>query len=102
MEENMRFITGYYVDNEGFIIETIPIDLENYVAEDNLIVTQPKQSFCTFKWNGTEWIEGVTQEEIEEREAQQLLESMKPSQNELSDAELEIKIITLLTDLEVV
>ncbi|MED4701601.1 hypothetical protein P9436_21420 [Lysinibacillus capsici] len=48
------------------------------------------------------WIEGETAEERADREAQQLLESLKPSPEELADAELEIKLITILSELGVI
>lgn len=56
------------------------------------------------KWdrNSEQWVEGESEEEKTEREAQQLLESLKPSPNEIANAELEIKILTMLTDLGVV
>ncbi|WGF39876.1 MULTISPECIES: hypothetical protein [Lysinibacillus] len=87
---------------------------EIYIAEINEhgnIVDEDKQGFIIvdipsglfkYKWNGAEWIEGETEEEKTEREALQLLESLKPTLEELANAELEIKMLTILTELEVI
>lgn len=97
----------YEIDDKGFLKE---IYLANVDSEGN-ILDEDKQGFITVdypsglwkrKWNGTEWIEGETEEEKAEREAQQLLESLKPSPSEIANAELEIKVITMLTELGVI
>jgi len=54
------------------------------------------------KWTGAEWVEGETEEEKAEREEKQLIESLKPSPQEIANAELEIKILTTLTELGVI
>lgn len=54
------------------------------------------------KWNGTEWVEGETSEEKAEREELFALEGLKPTQQELEESEFEIKILTLLSELEMV
>lgn len=56
------------------------------------------------KWDRTseQWVEDESEEEKAERESQQLLESLKPSPSEIANAELEIKMITILSDLGVV
>lgn len=96
----------YEIDEMGFLKEVYLADVD---SEGN-ILDEDKQGFITFdypsglwkkKWNGDQWIEGESEEEKAEREAQQLLESLKPSSSEIADAELEIKLITILTELRV-
>lgn len=53
------------------------------------------------KFNGTEWVEGATVEEIQAYDDEKLLESLIPTQEEVNDAKLEIKTIQLLQDLGV-
>lgn len=96
-------VYAFVVDQNGFISHSVIIDdleniPENTVIEmfpTNLVLIKPK-------WNGSTWIEGETEEEKAERESQQLLESLKPTPVEIADAELEIKMITMLSDLGVV
>jgi len=97
----------YEVDSKGFIKEIHVSSVE----ENGIILEESKRDFISVdpldilfspQWNGTEWVEGETAEERAEREAQQLLESLKPSPEEIADAELEIKIVTMLTELEVI
>ncbi|MFF5816347.1 hypothetical protein [Lysinibacillus capsici] len=96
----------YEIDEMGFLKEVYLADVD---SEGN-ILDEDKQGFITVdypsglwkrKWTGSEWIEGESEEEKAEREAQQLLESIKPSPTEIADAELEIKLITILTELGV-
>ncbi|GEM_PF-1134782 len=99
--------TGYLVSSEGYIIEPVTVVLKDFNEDDapeNLIMTSPPidGSLWTPMWNGAEWVEGETGEERAERESQQLLESLKPSPQEVVDAELEIKLLTMLTELEVI
>lgn len=97
----------YEVDLVGFLKEIYVANVDEYGA----IIDEDKQGFITVdipsglfkhRWNGAEWVEGETAEERAERESQQLLESLKPSPEEIADAELEIKIVTMLTELEVI
>lgn len=105
----------YKIDENGFLIETyLGIFEENKligflddsgefnVNIESLVTVGYPNNLIKEKWNGIEWIEGETEEEKAEREAKQLLESLKPSPEEIADAELEIKIATMLTELEVI
>lgn len=97
----------YEIDINGHIAEIYVAEFDESgkpveeLAKDK-IVKDPPHGLYRAKWNGTEWIEGETEEEKTERESQQLLESLKPSPNEIADAELEIKMLTMLTDLGVI
>lgn len=104
--------TLYKIDEYGFMLygeeiflldDELTPDDERYV-EKSLPTNEMGHQlpFQKIKWNGTQWIEGETEEEKIEREAQQLLESLKPSSDEITNAELEIKIVTILTELEVI
>lgn len=94
---------AYEIDDKGLIINNY-YDNGDIEIPDGCITVQLPQPmpFHKPKWNGSEWVEGETEEEKAEREEKQLLESLKPSQKEIADAEIEIKILTMLTELEVV
>lgn len=94
---------AYEINKEGYIINNYLIDGDVPIPE-NCITEQLPQPllFYRTKWDGTRWIEGETEAEKVERESRQLLESLKPTPEELANAELEIKILTMLTDLGVV
>jgi len=97
----------YQLDTNGVLKEIYVAEID----EHGNIMDEDKQGFVTVdipsglfkpKWNSTQWIEGETVEEKAEREAQQLLESLKPTPSEIADAELEIKILSTLTELGVI
>lgn len=96
----------YEIDASGFIKEI-------YVTEiiDGEILEQDKKSYVIIdppnglykaKWKGTKWVEGETAVEKEEREMIEKIKDLQPSQTELEDAKLEIKILTLLSELELI
>lgn len=93
----------YEIDDKGFIINNY-YDNGDVEIPDGCITVQLPQPmpFHKPKWNGTEWVEGETEEEKAEREEKQLIESLKPSPQEIANAEIEIKILTMLAELEVV
>ncbi|WP_025116245.1 hypothetical protein [Lysinibacillus fusiformis] len=97
----------YELDKNMYFKEIYLADID----EHGNIMDEEKQGFNTGdipsglfkpKWNGVQWVEGESEKEKSEREAQQLLESLKPSPSEIADAELEIKIATMPTELEVI
>lgn len=111
----MEFKEIYEVDVDGFIVN----NYVGYVKDGTVvsyfdevgIVDKIEKEFITkeiygrfhrAKWSNGEWIEGESQEAKEERESQELLESMKPLPEDLLDSDLEIKIITLLMEMEVI
>ncbi|WP_313894299.1 hypothetical protein [Psychrobacillus sp.] len=51
------------------------------------------------RWTGTAWVEDKTQVEFEEDD---FLKSLIPSKEELADADIEIKTILLLMEMEVI
>lgn len=93
----------YEIDHKGFIINNYYDngDVEIPVGCITVQLPQP-MPFYKPKWSGSDWVEGETEEEKIEREANQLLESLRPSPSEIADAELEIKMITMLTELGVI
>lgn len=103
MEEAIDRI-AYIIDDNGFVIDSYVVSSATEYVDGNIIVVRPSidVSFYKRKWDGNKWVEGETEEEKAEREAKQLLESLKPSPVEIADAELEIKFITMLTELGVV
>jgi len=103
MEEVIDRI-AYIVDDNGFVIDSYVVSSVTEYVDGNIIVVRPPidVSFYKRKWDGNKWVEGETEEEKGEREAQQLLETLKPTPSEIADAELEIKILTTLTELGVI
>lgn len=91
----------YLIDDNGFIIGANLLFSGRNIPHNAVIIPTPSDIIKP-KWNGGEWIEGETAEERAERESQQLLESLKPSPEEIANAELEIKMLTMLTDLGVI
>jgi len=61
----------YRIDEFGYLKEIYVKDFGedgNCVEEiaENIITVDPPQGLYKLKWTGTEWIEGLTQEEINE------------------------------------
>jgi len=97
----------YDLDAKGFVKEryVAEVDDEGAVLDtrfSGMISQDMPNGLLKPRWTGTEWVEGETEEEKAEREAKQLLESLKPTPEEVANAELEIKMLTMLTDLGVV
>jgi len=95
---------AYIIDDNGFVIDSYVVSSAEEYVDGNVIVVRPPIDvlFYKRKWDGSKWVEGETAEERAEREAQQLLESLKPSPEEIANAELEIKMLTMLTELGVI
>lgn len=97
----------YELHPNGRIMEYHSAELD----DDGNIIDEDKKSFIAIpapsilhqpKWDGEQWVEDETQEERDIREEQQLMDSLVPSQDDLIDADLEIKTITLLMDMGVI
>lgn len=103
MEESSNDkLIGYAIDDNGFIIDTVLVGGNFDYIYSNVITVPYNSEYHRNRWDGEKWIEGETEEEKTERESQQLLESLKPSPEEIANAELEIKMLTMLTDLGVI
>ncbi len=93
---------AYKIDDKGYIVDNYVIGGVTLVPDGCITVQLPQPLlFYRPKWLGEEWGEGETEEEKAERESRQLLESLKPSLPEIVDAELDIKILAMLTELGV-
>ena len=97
----------YKADENGFLKEIYVAEVDEggkILNEDkkDLIPIDPPHGLFKARWTGEEWIEGELEEERTNRESQYLLDTLKPSPSELADAELEIKVITMLTELGVI
>ncbi|WP_374964631.1 hypothetical protein [Lysinibacillus sp. RS5] len=58
---------AYKVDSEGYIVDSYVIGGDVSVPDECITVQLPQPLlFYRPKWNGTKWIEGATQEEIDE------------------------------------
>ena len=91
-------IEAYEIDVLGFIKNTHVIDSEE---ETKLITKRPVNGLYRAKWNGVDWVEGLLQEELDEIEYQQYLDSLKPRDEEIKNAQMELLILNLLIDMEV-
>lgn len=92
----------YLVDENGFFIESIMV---NEVKPTD-IITPIYKGYVRTKWNGTDWEEGATAEEITAFESQQLAEQAPSledivSEQQIKITELETKVIELQNILEV-
>jgi hypothetical protein len=54
----------FKIDDQGFYVEPVIIGDDEELGE-NLIETPIPEGFYRPKWNGNEWVEGLTSEEIE-------------------------------------
>lgn len=68
----------YKIDNNGFYIEPVILSA-NENAPNDCIEIQPPQGLYRAKWTGTEWIEDMSQEEIEALNNQ----PKEPTENEI-------------------
>lgn len=91
----------YKVDKQGFVIETHVADVDefnNVLDEDKLdYIPFGFQRFYKPRWNGTEWIEGATKEEIDEITK---IEPTLPTQEEIANqrlSDLELMLVELLS-----
>lgn len=90
---------AFIVDVNGYIVNsTLISDIKN--KNDYEIITPVPNNLFKPRWNGNEWIEGESDEESLLREEERIANSLIPSQFELTDAELEIKILTILMEME--
>lgn len=91
---------AYKVDNEGFIVDNYVIGGDVPVPDECITVQLPQPlPFHRSKWNGAEWIEGATQEEIDEitkvepsppSETEQTIELLKKQNRALSKMNTEL------------
>lgn len=86
----------YLVDKNGYFIESVMT--ENPKAED--ITTPILTGYVKTKWNGNDWVEGATDEEISVYEAEQLALHSAPTLEQQIE-ELKIKVAELQSVLEV-
>lgn len=89
----------YEYDENGIFVEPVILS-ENEELPPNMTFNRP-DGFYKPKWTGTKWIEGLSQGELDEMEYQQYLNSLKPSDEEIKNAQLELVILNLLIDMEV-
>ena len=90
----------FSADNIGFIgsiSAMISVDLPS----ENIIIQDPPNGLYKAKWTGTEWIEGLEQSKLDEIEYQQYLDSLKPSEDEVKKAQMELLVMNLLIEMEV-
>lgn len=91
---------AYKVDNDGYIINNYFIGGDVPVPDECIIVQLPQPLlFYRSKWNGVKWVEGATQEEIDEitkdeslqpTETEQTIELLKKQNRALSKMNTEL------------
>lgn len=98
--------TIYEVDADGFMTyQTMEIDDTEEIPSGFIDVPLPTDNqghqlpFWRPRWTGTEWVEDKTREEFEE---EAMLESLNPTQQQITDAELEIKILNTLMEVDLI
>lgn len=60
----------YKIDDNGFYVEPVLVSVDEELTEDLVEIPFPNGLYRP-KWTGTEWIEGATQEEIDNIKNQQ-------------------------------
>lgn len=63
------------IDEQGFLIGSYTESYPHFQEDWILIETPITERFIKIKWNGTQWIEGATPEEIAEIEVKKVLEN---------------------------
>lgn len=102
----------YKLDDNGYILDNYLGELDEdgkIIGEFNDLginycfecLPQPLPYYRP-KWNGSQWVEGETQEEKELREFNELQYKLKPTEEELEEAKLEIKTIEILKSVGVI
>lgn len=61
-------IEAFEINDDGYIAEVYAHE-ENEVPE-YLVTTKPPEGLYKPRWTGTEWVEGITQEEFDELDNQ--------------------------------
>lgn len=92
---------GFRLDSDGYIVERPVVNL-NGALPNNVILEPPIMPFIKPRWNGTAWVEGETAEEKAIRESQEKLNNLNPSPEAIKDAEIEVKVLTLLLEMGVI
>lgn len=95
--------TGLFI--EDVIVEEIPqVILHGAKVNDPMYIETPYENvgFVHPKWNGSEWVEGASQEVLDEIEVKKMENLFMPLQEEVAKASREIEIIELLISLEVI
>lgn len=92
---------AFVIDDDGFVTGATIVDTSNRKPLMNEITEgfPIDKMLHKPKWDGVQWVEGESQAEREERESQVLLESLNPSEKELSKAERELETIELLLEM---
>lgn len=84
----------YEIDEDGFIIELYLIGPDDQLPEGNIVpIDLPQPNFYRPKWSGEEWVEGATQEEIDEMTK---VEPQPPTETEQRLADLELMMTELM------
>lgn len=87
-------IFAFKVDSEGYINDTVAVD-KGYELEDEVVSPIPPHVIYKARWTGTEWVEGKSQEEID---AEESLNSLIPTVDEVEHAENEMQILNILME----
>lgn len=88
---------------EDVIMDSIPMIIQGdeQIPDPRYIAVSCQEGFRHPKWTGTEWVEGLEQSKLDEIEYQQYLDSLKPSEDEVKKAQMELLVMNLLFDMEV-
>lgn len=93
---------GFFKDS--YLLTAKQIEEFEFGEGESLIDTpQPSgtDAFIRPFWNGEKWVESATREELEEIEYKKYIESLKPTEEEIRKAQMELLMLELLIDMEV-
>jgi hypothetical protein len=89
------------IDSNGLYVEDVLLKDED-LTPDDCVETTCEGGFIHPKFENGSWIEGATSAVIAEVEEQKKKDNAKPSETEMIDAMVEIKVIEVLTALGVI
>ena len=91
---------AYKIDSDGYIVDNYVVGSDVLVPDGYITVQLPQPlPFYRSKWNGVKWVEGATQEEIDEitkveptppNETEQTIELLKKQNQALSKMNTEL------------
>lgn len=90
----------YQIDENGFLTNIYVVDFNEDGSPldelpSNFITLRPPDGLYRARWTGVEWVEDKTPEEFE---YDRMVESLNPTQEDITNALFEIKVLNTLLE----